>query len=359
MLFSKSFLKQSPFSIAVICCTASFANFSIADARHQHHPKGAQSHAPIGVMGDHLHKQGEWMFSYRYMSMSMEDSMNNDSDLTTADIIATPNTFAGLPGQPGLLRVVPTEMTMDMHMLGAMYAPSDKMTLMLMTSYNHKDMDHLTFNPSGTQIGTFKTTTKGIGDTSISALIKTSPYSHATLGLSIPTGSVEEKDEILTPAGTRPTVRLPYPMQLGSGTYDVITGLTFAAQRGVWNYGAQWRSVFRTGENDEGYTLGHEHKISSWLSLALQNSLSISTRLTYTDRKNINDKDPAVKLPVQSADPDRHAVERVDIALGLNWLLPDSKNRLALELGIPVYQKLDGPQLETDSVITAGWQIAL
>ena len=28
-------------------------------------------HAPIGVMGEHTHKAGEWMFSYRYMHMSM------------------------------------------------------------------------------------------------------------------------------------------------------------------------------------------------------------------------------------------------------------------------------------------------
>jgi len=29
-------------------------------------------HAPISVMGDHMHKMGEWMVSYRYMSMEME-----------------------------------------------------------------------------------------------------------------------------------------------------------------------------------------------------------------------------------------------------------------------------------------------
>ena len=26
------------------------------------------SHAPIGVMGDHMHKEGEYMISYRYMN---------------------------------------------------------------------------------------------------------------------------------------------------------------------------------------------------------------------------------------------------------------------------------------------------
>ena len=34
----------------------------------------AISHAPIAVMADHLHKQGEYMMSYRYMDMSMDGS---------------------------------------------------------------------------------------------------------------------------------------------------------------------------------------------------------------------------------------------------------------------------------------------
>ena len=29
-------------------------------------------HAPLGVMGDHMHGKGEWMASYRYMSMDMD-----------------------------------------------------------------------------------------------------------------------------------------------------------------------------------------------------------------------------------------------------------------------------------------------
>ena len=33
----------------------------------------ASSHAPIGVMGDHTHHKGEFMVSYRYMSMFMKD----------------------------------------------------------------------------------------------------------------------------------------------------------------------------------------------------------------------------------------------------------------------------------------------
>ena len=34
-------------------------------------------------------------------------------------------------------------------------------------------------------------------------------------------------------------------------------------------------------------------------------------------------------------------------------------HRLALEVGRPAYQNLDGPQLETDWTVTLGWQLLL
>jgi hypothetical protein len=61
---------------------------------------------------------------------------------------------------------------------------------------------------------------------------------------------------------------------------------------------------------------------------------------------------------VQTADPDRQGGQRLDLVFGLNTLLPSSlpgRNRLGVEIGVPVYQDLSGPQLETDWTITAGW----
>ena len=59
------------------------------------------------VMGDHLMREGEIMLSYRFMRMDM------DGNRSGTNRVSTP-----LPGY----MVSPLEMTMDMHMLGAMYA---------------------------------------------------------------------------------------------------------------------------------------------------------------------------------------------------------------------------------------------
>jgi len=120
-----------------------------------------------------------------------------------------------------------------MHMLGFMYAPSDTVTLMFMGGLVEKEMLHTTFQGGmGTNVlGEFTTETSGVSDTKVSALVRGWESGHHkmhfNIGLSLPTGSIDETDDILTPMNMQPTVRLPYPMQLGSGTYDLLPGITY------------------------------------------------------------------------------------------------------------------------------------
>ena len=70
---------------------------------------------------------------------------------------------------------------------------------------------------------------------------------HAQIGLSFPSGSLTEQDK--TPASGGTTVRLPYPMQIGSGTYDFLPGLTYTGSRSAYSWGAQARGEIRMNEN--------------------------------------------------------------------------------------------------------------
>ena len=69
----------------------------------------ADGHAPAGVMGDHTHHKGEWMVSYRYMYMDMQDNINSTSLITAAAI-------------HDMYMVAPEKMRMQMHMIGLMHA---------------------------------------------------------------------------------------------------------------------------------------------------------------------------------------------------------------------------------------------
>ena len=268
---------------AVWCCIGTALSFNAAAQEHLR----ADDHAPIGVMGEHYHEAGELMVSYRYMSMPMGENLMG-SDTVTAEEIATsvPNRFFGNPGQPPTLRIVPTQMDMQMHMVGAMYAPSDRVTLMVMLNYLDKSMDHRTFRGGmGTNVlGGFATGTGGLGDSSIAALIRLYESEirrfHATVGLSFPTGAVDETGTVLAPDGMMPTLRLPYPMQLGSGT------------------------------NDEDYTLGDEHRWTAWFSRLISPQFSWSLRAEYFRRGNIAGRDPRIMGPVQTTDPARQGRRR-------------------------------------------------
>ncbi len=327
-------------------------------------PIYADSHAPIGVMGDHLHSKGEWMVSYRYMSMDMKDNLQGSSDIG-ADEIVTTITNPNAP--PPTVRVVPLEMTTEMHMLGFMYAPSDKLTLMAMLNYVKKEMDHLTYmGMMGTnQLGKFTTETSGIGDTKIGALYGLMDNGthkvHLNLGLNLPTGSIDEKDTVLTPMNTRPTIRVPYPMQLGSGTYDLEPGITYTGNQNRLGWGAQYIATIRLSENDEDYTLGDVHKLTGWGSYRLQDGFSVSLRFTYRDEDSIDGADLAITAPVTTANPDNFGGERMDLGFGLNWVAQQGAlrgNRLALEYETTIDQDANGVQMEMQDMITLGWQLA-
>ncbi len=322
-----------------------------------HHGEGGHGdhqagHAPIGVMGDHVHAKGEWMVSYRYMHMAMNDNYEGTDKVSVDDI--------RLPDGPYM--VAPEDMTMDMHMFGIMYAPLDRLTLMAMIPFITKSMDHVTAADTR-----FTTDTKGVGDLKLSLLYQLWNTEHQgvhlQLGFSSPTGSIDETDT--TPAG--PDTQLPYPMQIGSGTFDLIVGSTYTGHRGPWSWGGQATGVIRLGENDRDYRLGHQYQVTGWGTWAFTKPVSASFRLAWNQNFNIEGADPALNpMMIPTADPNLRAGKRLDALFGLDFTpsaLGDRFEvleglRIALEGGLPAYQSLDGPQLGQSWQLTTGVQYA-
>lgn len=329
---------------------------------------GAGHHAPIGVMGATKHAKGEFMLSARYGAMQMSGNLIGTQRVTPEEIATTvPNSFFGRPMQPPTLRVVPTDMTMDMVMVGAMYGLTDRVTLMAMGSLVYKEMDHITFQGGmgTTRLGEFTTNSGGVGDTKVGAFVGLFEGNDQSLQLnamvSLPTGSLDETDQILTPMGGTPSPRLPYPMQIGSGTLDLEPGLTYLGNAGAINWGGQAKAVLRLGTNDEGYTLGDRFEATAWASYDLADWVSTSFRVRGSTQGRIDGADPLIVAPVQTAQPDFQGGDRLDLLVGANFLLTDGAlkgNRLAVEAGFPVAQDLNGPQLETDFTLTIGWQLS-
>ena len=308
---------------------------------HDHSNPHASSYAPIGVMGDHPHEEGGVMLSYRFMRMSMNGNRDHTRRVSTGSV------HRGFP-------VAPVDMDMEMHMLGAMWAPRDDLTLMAMLPFTRLDMKHRTRTGRS-----FTTRANGIGDVKVTALIRLldrgQHHVHLNAGVSIPTGSISVKDD--TPMGR---VRLPYPMQLGSGTWDLLPGITYTGSRKAISWGSQLRGTLRTGINSKGVRWGNRWGATGWLGWEFAPWVSTSLRLDYQDWRGIRgDDDDLNRGLVPTADPDLRAGRRLDLLWGLNLLATGGVlegHRLAFEVGRPVVQHLDGPQLETDWIFSLGWR---
>jgi hypothetical protein len=316
---------------------------------HHHFTLGrADAHAPIGVMGDHMHGSGQWMLSYRYMTMRMDDNRDGTDRLSDQAV-----RDRGFP-------VVPTRMDMQMHMFGGMFAPTDDLTLMVMVPYIVLEMDHA----AGPTLGdvTFTTRSEGLGDTKLTGLFRLwddGPHHlHFNAGIGLPTGAINQRDD--TPAMA--DAILPYPMQLGSGTFDLLPGVTYLYQQADWSLGTQVSGVVRLGRNYRGYSLGDQLAATAWAGYAASDAVSVSGRLAYRAWADVDGADPALNpAMVPTADPTLRGGQRLDALIGLNINAthgPLAGHRFAGEAGLPIYQDLDGPQLEVDWLLTLGWQVA-
>ncbi len=300
-------------------------------------------HAPLGVMGDHRHKTGQLMLSYRYARMEMDGNRDGTSSVSTAEVLED-------------FMVSPLDMRMEMHMFGFMYGVNSDWTLMAMLPYVRKSMALIT--RGGVR---FTTRSSGVGDIKLTGLYNLHDSGmdshnrarHQTLlniGVSLPTGETDEEDN--TPAGN---IKLPYPMQLGSGTIDPILGITYTHLLDAWSWGTQAKTMLRFGKNNEGYRLGHEHTTTAWAAKNLSPRVSASLRLDGKFWGNVRGRDKDLNpMMVPTARADLRGGRRVDAMAGLNGILHG--HRISAEFGWPVYQDLDGPQLKTDYRFMVGWQ---
>ncbi len=333
--------------LTCLCLAAAIAAVRPAPTQAQYEWTASRpdGHAPIGVMGEHTHTRGEFMFSYRFMQMSMAGNRDGTDRLEVADVHAS-------------FMVAPLDMTMSMHMGGVMYAPSDLITLMAMANWIDQSMNHRT-RPGGM----FEATSSGLGDASLAALIGIkrtgSVRAHLNAGVSFPIGSIEETG--VNPMSMGRAVQMPYPMQLGSGTWDVTPGITILGMGERTSWGIQGKGTFRLGENSRGYRKGNGTEATAWFAWRASSQLSLSARAFLTMWGDYSGHDEAYGNPmmVPTVREELRGGTRLDIPFGLNFYFPDGPlkgHRIAAEWHVPLYQNLNGPQLETDWVLTVGWQ---
>lgn len=349
-----SILACSIFSLAAVAAEPE-EHQATTEQHAKHHETGFSSrpdaHAPLGVMGDHMHAAGEWMLSYRYGRMRMAGNRAGTRNVSTGEV-------TGVYG----FAATPVDMDMEMHMFGLMGAPTDWLTGMIMLPYVENAMDHRT-----AMGGAFRTRSKGIGDLKLSSMWRLYQddvhHLHLNFGMSFPTGQIRARDAALTPMG-KSQITLPFPMQIGSGTYDWLPGLTYMGHSDALSWGAQASGTIRTGKNDAGWAASDSANVTAWAALPVTDWLSTSLRAEYkywTDYRG-DEANPPLPAQIPTANPSLRGGQRVDLLGGLNFNVPLGNvlgdHRLGVEFGGPVQQWLHGPQLESTWRLVIGWQKA-
>ena len=117
------------------------------------------SHSPIGVMGDHTHKKGELMFSYRYMRMEMSDLQDASHDISRNDAVSSTGSYKFMNA--------PIKMHTNMHMFGGMYGINNRLTGMVMFPFINKKMQ---VRQRAGDKKRFTVSTRGLGDVKLTGL---------------------------------------------------------------------------------------------------------------------------------------------------------------------------------------------
>jgi hypothetical protein len=244
---------------------------------------------------------------------------------------------------------------MDMHMLMLMYGVTDRLTLMGMATYQDNAMDMLMNMGMGNKPEPTMRTS-GVGDTELRGIYKITDCLVGSLGVGIPTGDIKQD---FTTMGMK--FRAPYDMQLGSGTVDLKPALTYndVSNDAAWNWGGQVSYTNHLGRNDAGYSLGDTVKVNSWLQRAL-GPVSSWLRLAFSNTWRISGSDHEIQklltmVPTPDADPNNYGGQRLDGFVGVSFT--KGPVSIGVEGGVPLYQNVNGLQLETDWFITAGLQV--
>jgi len=332
--------------------------------------------APAGVMNAHMMDvAGGFMAAYNAMySRQSGSTLGGSVPATDAAILAS----CGVQGCP----TTPSKMTMQMHMLELMYAPTSWLNLMLMPqmvamSMSNRILDGGFYTPVGghshAEMDLSGHHSGGFGDTTAGALLQLYRSArsevHLGLGLSIPTGSINER------MPSHGNELLDYGMQLGSGTWDFIPTLTYNGSARRWTWGAQVGMVKRLGgPNNDGYTLGDLYQGTAWVNYHLADTFAVSLRGLAWDQGAISgqlkgttavvDASGTVSYPrpldSSAGVAGNYGGRFVDLGFGFSFAVPGRErqgDRIAFEWLQPVKQNVNGYQLERTGSAALSWRM--
>ncbi|MCB9908388.1 MAG: transporter [Planctomycetes bacterium] len=301
------------------------------------------SHAPIGVPLTQQVATGEFGLVLRAVRNQYDGMRDGRDDLSSAQIFGLGYTVA------------PTKRTDDWVELEAYYGLNERWDLYLVLPYAGHELDY-----DQSLGGTGNVETTGLGDLQLGGIFRSYDVDGTRVsylaGVSIPTGSIDQRD---TYAGVG-NAKLPYDLQLGSGTLDLLPGVLIESR---WNrvlVGARASGrIHLQSENDEDWFRSNSMRLDVWAGARLLGDLTGTVRVQGDWWGDFHGADPDLD-PARNPGEDalRQGGDRVNVYGGLSYEWSEKHtNRLELEVGAPVEEWLDGPQLSQELSLLVGWRV--
>lgn len=333
-------------------------------------------HAPAGVMFSHmLLNPGDFMVGYRYR-YGRQAGNTLDGTNSVDDQFIVNNGCSDNPCQ-----LMSDYMTMNMHMLNIMYAPTDWLNLMLMPQFMDMDMElrELEGAPppdpdanGGHNHGSGNAVhaTGGVGDTGLFALVKLyhsgRHHLHMGLGVTAPTGDsdivVEGQEINPDDPNFGSALLIHYGMQLGSGTWDFVPSVTYTGQLDQWSWGGQVNGVVRLeDENNAGFAFGDRLEATAWGSYGIFPWLSASVRGIYSVQGSVRGRYEGATTNSAPVDfPENYGGRYWDVGFGLDAAIPLASleaTRFSFEWIQPIEDDVNGIQLEREGALAVNWSV--
>lgn len=311
--------------------------------------------------------------------MHMDGLLDGSSKVNVNDILGMP-VMMGMPTGQYMAAPVNMDMNMTNFMLGYSFTDDFFAGIMLMHMNSQMDMRFNSMMQMMTGQQGFTMKSSGLADSMVMTkyrlftddpLIPKKQVSFL-FSLSMPTGSIDERNT-RHPFAMRRNELLPYGMQLGSGTFDPTVGLLYQASRSPYWWGANLSYTARLYNNKRDYRLGNEAHLDLYGMYQLRHDLLAQLQLNMSHRGKIrgemdeavsgfsgrvvkNDPNSPYMTPLWDTSNTGHS--KVMATLGFQWQ-PTTMQILDLSVGLPMYTKTTGIQLEEDYRIMLTWYVEM
>lgn len=298
----------------------------------------------VTVPGAHYHFQGDWMIGVDATNVQWSGLQNGTSSVSAQQVL-------------GNFMMAPTSATMNMQDLDLMYGYRDDWTFEVMIPQVQMAMTSVYMNGDTTT-----NLVSGLGDITLNVIhpfkYKYPAQWQAELGLALPTGDINQFNLVYLMFGEQ---KMPYNMQLGTGSFQFEPAITYLGETQKWAFGAQVRGFLPLNTNSDGWMAPNRLAATAWAAPHVNNNFSPSFRVDYQTWGNVRGNDPVIDFSMMpSSNPNLYAGSRADAYIGLNFAWgQDGEGHgkwLTFEYGVPFYQNLTGPQLTQTSTYNAAFQ---